>query len=103
MLTKNIGVMAVHYNLANGPKTAEYPVVAWERYGVVCPGKFTTNGSANFLADCLIELWEKYDCKWYSPNGVPGPDAGKEVFAQAMRDVYQALESPPFIQPKNPN
>ena len=103
MLTKNIGVMTVEYSLADGPKIAEYPVVAWERFGVVCPGKFTTDGSPEYLADRLIDLWSRYRCKWYSANGFPGPDAGKEVFSQTMRDVYQALESPPFIQPKNPN
>lgn len=97
MLTKRLGILRVNYELENGPKSSMYQVVAWEGYGVVCPGKFATNGSANLLAGRLVDLWEKYDCRWLSSQ-IPGPAAGKEAFAQAMRDACAAIRTDPTPQ-----
>jgi len=71
MLTQKLGVMFVKYDLGNGPTTARYPVEAWENFGVVCPGRITTDGSADYLADRLTRLWERYSCKWVSDLGLP--------------------------------
>jgi len=91
MLTQKLGVMFVKYDLGNGPTTSRYQVDAWKNFGVVCPGRITTDGSADYLADRLVRLWERYDCKWVSDLGLPGPAAGKEAFANALHDAYIAL------------
>lgn len=31
-----------------------HPVMGWSSYGVVCPSEVTTNGSIDYLADCLF-------------------------------------------------
>lgn len=97
MLTQKLGVMFVKYDLGNGLTTARYQVDAWENFGVVCPGRFISDGSADYLADRLISLWERYDCKWVSDLGLPGPAAGKERFANALREACRALKSPNFF------
>jgi hypothetical protein len=61
-----------------------FSVISWGSYGVVCPGKMTTNGSAAHVAERLCEIWDEATCTWESAHGVLGPEAGKEAFRSAL-------------------
>lgn len=61
-----------------------YRVLSWGGYGVVCPGKMTTNGSAAHVADRLCDIWDTATCTWESEHGVSGPEVGKEAFRLSL-------------------